>query len=73
MRSRQYMTELVGGGGNVLTHHITRAEFEKKLEQAQFKDKENVKKFLDNLTFDEQGSVYIFVCASSRWMYVYFC
>lgn len=58
MRSRQYMTELVGGEGNVLTHHLTRAAFEKKLEQAQFKDKENVKKFLDNITADGQGLVF---------------
>lgn len=49
------MTELVGGEGNVLTHHMTRADFEKRLEQAQFKDKENVNKFLDNITADKQG------------------
>lgn len=49
------MTDLVGGEGNVLSHHITRQDLEKKFEQAQFKDKANIKQFLDHVTSDKDG------------------
>lgn len=55
MRTRKYMTDLVGGEGNVLSHHISRAELEKKFEAAQFTDKANVKQFLDRVIADKQG------------------
>jgi proline dehydrogenase len=53
MRARKYMTEIVGGEGNVLSHHLTIQDLERKL--SKIKDQESVKKFLTQITADKQG------------------
>lgn len=58
MRTRQYMDEMVGGTGNVLTHHKTIEDLEKYY--GSYGDKKDVKDFLKNVTSDKEG--YVFVC-----------
>ncbi|XP_063219088.1 proline dehydrogenase 1, mitochondrial-like [Bacillus rossius redtenbacheri] len=60
MRTRQYMAEVVGGGGNVLTHHVRPEELEKKFEQACLLKEQPVKEFLDNITYDKEGVIHLF-------------
>lgn len=55
MRTRKYMTEIVGGGGNVLTHHIKPQDLEKKFEAAHISDQAPVKQFLQRVTSDQEG------------------
>ncbi|XP_021936337.1 proline dehydrogenase 1, mitochondrial isoform X1 [Zootermopsis nevadensis] len=59
MRTRKYMTEVLGGGGNVLTHHVHVEELEKKFLQAGLEE-ETVKKFLKQLTYDKEGVIHLF-------------
>lgn len=49
------MSELDGGTGNILGHHVKPEDLEKKFEQAQVLDKPPVKKFLEKVTKDEEG------------------
>lgn len=49
------MTEMVGGEGNVLSHHMTRQDLEEKIRAAKITDQVSVQKFLDNLTSDSKG------------------
>ncbi|XP_063926311.1 proline dehydrogenase 1, mitochondrial-like isoform X1 [Zophobas morio] len=58
MRARKYMTEIVGGEGNVLSHHMTIQDLEQKL--SKIKDQESVKKFLTQITADKQGILHLF-------------
>jgi proline dehydrogenase len=58
MRARKYMTEIVGGEGNVLSHHLTIQDLERKL--SKIKDQESVKKFLTQITADKQGILHLF-------------
>lgn len=58
MKARKYMTEIVGGEGNVLTHHMTIKDLEQKL--SKIKDQESVKKFLTQITADQQGWDFFF-------------
>nr|CAD7393144.1 unnamed protein product [Timema cristinae] len=60
MRTRQYMAEVVGGGGNVLTHHVLPEELEKKFEQAHMLKDAPVQKFLDKITYDKEGVIHLF-------------
>lgn len=53
MRARQYMTEIVGGEGNVLSHHMKHEDLEAKFDK--IKDKESLRKFLKQVTYDKQG------------------
>ena len=55
MRTRQYMTDVVGGGGNVLTHHVHRQELEKRFEKAHLLEQLPVQQFLKKLTDDKEG------------------
>lgn len=55
MRTRKYMTEIVGGEGNVLKHHIKPQDLEKKFEQAHISDQASVKQFLQRITSDQEG------------------
>ncbi|PNF37001.1 Proline dehydrogenase 1, mitochondrial [Cryptotermes secundus] len=59
MRTRKYMTEVLGGEGNVLMHHVHVEELEKKFLQAGLEE-ETVKKFLKQLTYDEEGVIHLF-------------
>jgi len=56
MRTRRYMTEVLGREGNVLMHHVHVEELEKKFLQAGLEE-ETVKKFLKQLTYDNEGWV----------------
>nr|CAH7756082.1 unnamed protein product [Callosobruchus chinensis] len=58
MRARQYMTEIVGGEGNVLSHHISPEDLEKKFEK--ISDKESLRKFLKQVTYDKHGVLHLF-------------
>nr|ADC67081.1 proline dehydrogenase isoform 1 [Leptinotarsa decemlineata] len=58
MRARQYMTEIVGGEGNVLSHHLEHEDLEAKFEKIQ--DKESLRKFLKQVTYDKQGVLHLF-------------
>lgn len=53
MRTRKYMEDMVGGQGNVLTHHKTIKDLEKYY--ASLGDNKNVKDFLKNVTSDKEG------------------
>ncbi|XP_053950137.1 proline dehydrogenase 1, mitochondrial isoform X1 [Anastrepha ludens] len=58
MRTRQYMEDLVGGQGNVLTHHKTIKDLEKYY--SSFGDSKNVQDFLKNVTSDKEGILHLF-------------
>ncbi|XP_037943937.1 proline dehydrogenase 1, mitochondrial isoform X2 [Teleopsis dalmanni] len=58
MRTRKYMEDLVGGQGNVLTHHKTIKDLEKYY--ASLGDNKNVKEFLKNVTSDKEGILHLF-------------
>lgn len=52
-RTRQYMMELVGGQGNVMTHHKTIKDLEQYY--SSMGDNNDVKQFLKNITSDKEG------------------
>lgn len=58
MRTRQYMAEIVGGEGNVLSHHTKPEELEAKFDKIQ--DKESLRKFLTQVTYDKEGILHLF-------------
>lgn len=58
MQARDYMKELAGDTGNVLTHHKTIQDLERYLSKVT--DKNEVKKFLDKVTSDEDGILHLF-------------
>ncbi|XP_043510097.1 proline dehydrogenase 1, mitochondrial [Frieseomelitta varia] len=60
MRARQYMSDVVGGEGAVLTHHAKPDDFMKKFEEAQIKDEAPVKKFLQKIQSDKEGVIHLF-------------
>lgn len=51
------MAEVVGGRGNVLTHHVRPEDLSKRFEQAHLLAEGPVKQFLDKITFDKEGLV----------------
>lgn len=53
------MQEVVGGEGNVLAHHVKREDLEKKFEQAHVMDQAPVQMFLNKVTADSEGYVYL--------------
>ncbi|XP_067015376.2 proline dehydrogenase 1, mitochondrial isoform X1 [Anabrus simplex] len=60
MRTRQYMTDVVGGTGSVISHHVKAEDLEKKFEQACLLSEAPVKKFLDKITYDREGVIHLF-------------
>ncbi|PBC30882.1 proline dehydrogenase 1, mitochondrial [Apis laboriosa] len=60
MRARQYMSDVVGGEGAVLTHHAKPDDFMKKFEEAHIKDEETVQKFLQKIQSDKEGVIHLF-------------
>ncbi|XP_055695182.1 proline dehydrogenase 1, mitochondrial isoform X2 [Lutzomyia longipalpis] len=58
MRARQYMLELCGGTGNVLTHHKTIKDLEQYYSGVS--DNKEVKDFLKNMTTDKEGILHLF-------------
>ncbi|KAF6204182.1 hypothetical protein GE061_002522 [Apolygus lucorum] len=57
MRARKFVSEVVGGRGNVLGQHLTAEELTKRLEQAGVKD---TKQFLEKVTTDREGVIHLF-------------
>ncbi|XP_043250424.1 proline dehydrogenase 1, mitochondrial isoform X1 [Colletes gigas] len=60
MRARQYMSDVVGGEGAVLTHHAKPDDFMKKFEEAHIKDAAPVQKFLQKIQSDKEGVIHLF-------------
>lgn len=58
VRTRQYMMELVGGQGNVMTHHKTIKDLEQYY--SSMGDNKDVKEFLKNITSDKEGILHLF-------------
>lgn len=52
-RTRQYMMEMVGGKGNVMSHHKTIKDLEHYYSSVS--DNKDVKEFLKNITSDKEG------------------
>jgi len=57
MRARQYMSDVVGGEGAVLAHHVKPDDIRKKFEEAHIKDEASVQKFLQKIQADKEGYV----------------
>lgn len=53
MNTRQYMEDIAGGTGNVLTHHKTIKDLEKYYKG--MSDNKDVQDFLKNVTSDKEG------------------
>ncbi|KAK7790578.1 hypothetical protein R5R35_005945 [Gryllus longicercus] len=60
MRTRQYFSDVVGGQGSVISHHVGPEVLEKKFEQACLLSEAPVKKFLDKITYDREGVIHLF-------------
>ncbi|XP_076640768.1 proline dehydrogenase slgA isoform X2 [Halictus rubicundus] len=60
MRARQYMTDVVGGEGAVLSHHAKPDDLMKKYEEARLGDAAPVKNFLQKIQSDKQGVIHLF-------------
>lgn len=52
-KTRQYMMDIAGGTGNVLTHHKTIKDMEQYF--SSMGDNKDVKKFLKQMTTDKEG------------------
>lgn len=53
LRTRQYMMDMVGGKGNVMSHHKTIKDLEQYYSSVS--DHKDVKEFLKNITSDKEG------------------
>nr|XP_012232887.1 PREDICTED: proline dehydrogenase 1, mitochondrial isoform X1 [Linepithema humile] len=60
MRARQYMSDVIGGEGAILAHHVKPDDFRKKFEEAQIKDEASVQKFLQKIQSDKEGVIHLF-------------
>lgn len=58
MQARDYMKQLAGTHGNVLTHHKTLSDLERYL--SNFSDKKEVQAFLDKIQHDKDGILHLF-------------
>ncbi|KAB7495097.1 Proline dehydrogenase 1, mitochondrial [Armadillidium nasatum] len=61
-RARLYFKEVTGkSGGNIISHDISRNAFEKRFrEENILTDNEEVKTWLQNMTFDQKGLIHLF-------------
>ncbi|XP_075218493.1 proline dehydrogenase slgA isoform X2 [Lycorma delicatula] len=57
MRARRFVSEVMGGHGNVIGQKLTPEQLAKKLEQAGVQD---TKKFLEKVTKDSEGVIHLF-------------
>ncbi|RZF46115.1 hypothetical protein LSTR_LSTR012975 [Laodelphax striatellus] len=57
MRARRFVSDVIGGKGNVIGQKLSPEQLEKKLEQAGIQD---VKKFLEKVTKDSEGVIHLF-------------
>lgn len=64
VRTRQYMMELVGGQGNVMTHHKTIKDLEQYY--SSMGDNKDVKQFLKNITSDKEGYDFVTIHSSDN-------
>lgn len=53
MQTRSYMVDMVGGRGNVMSHHKTINDLEQYY--SKMGDNQEVKKFLKNIEDDKEG------------------
>ncbi|XP_045465452.1 proline dehydrogenase 1, mitochondrial [Harmonia axyridis] len=60
MRTRKIMADIVGGQGNVLSHHMRPEMLEKKFADAKFRDMDGVREFLKKVTYDKEGILHLF-------------
>ncbi|KAG6462977.1 hypothetical protein O3G_MSEX013576 [Manduca sexta] len=58
MRARNYMQQIAGGTGNVLTHHKTIEDFQRYF--GDHKNKPEVQEFMKKITSDKEGIVHLF-------------
>ncbi|XP_031635646.1 proline dehydrogenase 1, mitochondrial isoform X2 [Contarinia nasturtii] len=58
MQTRQYMMDMVGGHGNVMSHHKTIKDLEQYYSKVG--DNKDVKNFLKNITSDKEGILHLF-------------
>ncbi|CAK1541464.1 unnamed protein product [Leptosia nina] len=58
MRARNYMQQIAGGTGNVLTHHKTIEDFQRYL--GEHSTKPEVQDFMKKITSDKEGIVHLF-------------
>ncbi|XP_049878901.1 proline dehydrogenase 1, mitochondrial isoform X2 [Pectinophora gossypiella] len=58
MRARNYMQQVGGGTGNVLTHHKTIEDFQRYF--GEHKNKPEVQEFMKQITSDNRGIVHLF-------------
>ncbi|VVC98076.1 unnamed protein product [Leptidea sinapis] len=58
MRARNYMQQIAGGTGNVLTHHKTIEDFQRYL--GEHSSKPEVQDFMKKITSDTEGIVHLF-------------
>lgn len=56
MKTRNYMMDMVGGQGNVMSHHKTIKDLEQYYKSTMGDNKE-VQEFLKNVTSDKEGLV----------------
>ena len=59
MRARQYVSDVVGGEGAVLTHHAKAEVLQKKFEEAHILETGPVQTFLEKIQSDKEGYVLI--------------
>lgn len=57
MRARKFVSEVIGGHGNVIGQKLTQEDLAKRLEQAGISD---TKKFLEKVVTDSQGVIHLF-------------
>jgi hypothetical protein len=57
MRARKYFEELTGHQGNVIGHNVSPELLAEKFSKAKLINEEQVKHFLDKLTYDKKGCV----------------
>ncbi|EFN64404.1 Proline oxidase, mitochondrial [Camponotus floridanus] len=60
MRARQYMSDVIGGQGAILSQHVKPDDFRKKFEEAHIKNEESVQKFLQKMQSDKEGVIHLF-------------
>ncbi|XP_037292614.1 proline dehydrogenase 1, mitochondrial isoform X2 [Manduca sexta] len=58
MRARNYMQQIAGGTGNVLTHHKTIEDFQRYF--GDHKNKPEVQEFMKKITSDKEGVLHLF-------------
>jgi hypothetical protein len=62
MRARGYFSEMTGAKqGSIIGHNVTIEDLQAKFAKAGLQDEVQVKHFLDKLTYDRRGLVFIII------------